>query len=274
MFPFVRYAIGICQMAFVNRIDIFPMKSCDGISLPDAAVLPSGSLRHDRQFALVDAAGRLINAKRTPAIHRLRFFIDPETREYRVARREGGEEICGQLDEHGRQLSDWLSDFFTLDVSIVENEETGLPDDVNSPGPTVISTATLETVTAWFPGLRIDDVRRRFRANIEVDGVEPFWEDRLFRADKQPQPFQIGSMLFGGINPCQRCVVPTRDPHNGDIVPPAFALQFTQRREQTLPDWSPREQFNHYYRLSTNTRLLDPRGGIIRVGDAVELIAS
>ena len=259
--------------AHVASITIFPMKSCDGLALESASVMASGALFHDRQFALVDSNGRFINAKRTPLIHQLRLHVNPVSREFDVGRRDKGVVLHGRIDVDGPQLTGWLSDFFSLEVSIIENDKTGFPDDLGAVGPTVVSTATLNKVAGWFDGLTVDEVRQRFRANIEVDGVEPFWEDRLFRSDRQPQPFRVSDVHFGGINPCQRCVVPTRNSQKGDVTPAGFSQQFSIRREETLPDWAPREHFNHYYRLSTNTRLLERGNGIIRVGDRVELEA-
>ena len=257
----------------VQRITIFPIKSCDGVEHVSSVVLPSGALAHDRQFALVDSEGRFINAKRTPLIHRLQLQIDPVLRQFQVARRDGTDRLVGQLDQEGASLSDWLSQFFSLEVSIVENGMTGFPDDLDAGGPTIVSTATLETVAGWFEGLNVDEVRRRFRANIEIGGVEPFWEDRLFREDHSPQSFQIGDVVFGGINPCQRCVVPTRDSLHGDLIPAAFSKHFAMKREESLPDWAPRKHFNHFYRLSTNTILLNRGTGIIRQNDQVVLIS-
>src|SRR5581483_2540325 len=102
---------------------------------------------------------------------------------------------------------------------LVENLVNGFPDDLNAPGPTVISTATLRTVASWFPGLTVDDMRLRFRANLEIDGVEPFWEDRLYGEQGESVTIRIGRVTIEGVNPCQRCVVPTRDPSTGHIVP-------------------------------------------------------
>jgi uncharacterized protein YcbX len=199
---------------------------------------------------------------------------------------------------HAQELSDWLSGFFSLEVSIVENNLTGFPDDLESAGPTVISTGTIQTVAQWFPALTMDEVRRRFRANIEIEGVEPFWEDRLFRADRKPQPFRIGNVELGGTNPCRRCVVPTRDSLTGDVALPDFIRQFAERRAESLPPWAAREHFDnadprspsteynqkiwwdprkvtsHFYRLSTNTRLLDLADGLVRIGDRVELLSA
>lgn len=258
-------------MSFVSRITIYPVKSCDGIDCTAADVLSTGALRFDRRFALIDSSGQFINAKRFPRIHQLQLQVDPVRREFRVSRRGQSDSLSGHLDGAGQQLSDWLSDFFSQEISIVENEEHGFPDDLESPGPTIVSLATLQTVASWFPDLSVDEIRRRFRANIEVDGVDPFWEDRLFRADKQPGPFTIGPVLFAGINPCQRCVVPTRDALSGDVTPSGFAQVFSRMREQTLPTWAARNRFDHFYRLTTNTRRLDQNLAQIHVGDAVEI---
>jgi uncharacterized protein YcbX len=261
-------------MPTVARINIFPVKSCDGVSVASTVVLAGGALQHDRQFALIDGKQEFINAKRTAAIHRLKLDVDPARRTFVVSQRGQQDEFRGHLDEQAAQLSDWLTRYFGIDVSIVENTDTGFPDDLGSPGPTIISTATLQTVADWFPGLSIDEVRRRFRANIEVEGVEPFWEDRLYRADQTPQPFHTGSVLFAGTNPCQRCVVPTRHPETGEIRWTAFAHQFARQRAQNLPPWAARERFDHFYRLSTNTKLLDHGSGVISIGDFVRIEAN
>ena len=46
------------------------------------------------------------------------------------------------------------------------------------PGPTLISTASLEEVARWF-GFDLAEARRRFRANLEIGGCEAFWKDTL-----------------------------------------------------------------------------------------------
>ncbi|WP_010582772.1 MOSC domain-containing protein [Schlesneria paludicola] len=258
-------------MPSIARLTVYPVKSCDGVDHTQVELLPNGGLRHDRQFALVDPAGKFINGKRTPLMHQLALSVDPLARDYRVGRRGEPQSLAGNLDRDGKPLSDWLSDFFSLEVSIVENDETGFPDDLDASGPTIVSTATLKTVADWFPGMTVEEVRGRFRANIEIDGVEPFWEDHLFGADSQPKPFRIGSALLGGTNPCQRCVVPTRDPITGTVGPAGFSQQFRKLREQTLPAWAARDRFDHFYRLCTNTRRLDQVPATLHLGDWIEL---
>lgn len=259
-------------MPFVARIDVYPTKSFDPVAKSIVEVLPTGALKHDRQFALVDSAGKFINAKRTALIHLVKFIVDVDRREFQLARRDGTDEWSGHLDVDGQRLSDWFSRYFSLDVSIIENDVNGFPDDLDSPGPTIVSTATLQTVADWFPELTLEEVRRRIRANLEIGDAEPFWEDRLFRSDKIPQLFRIGSVVFGGVNPCRRCVVPSRHPLTGTVAPHEFAKQFDRRRRETLPPWSPKDRFDHFYRLTTNTRLSELNHGTIKVGEKVKIL--
>jgi uncharacterized protein YcbX len=171
------------------------------------------------------------------------------------------------LDRDRGALEEWFSAYFSLPLKLAEDAEWGFPDDTELPGPTVVSTATLQTVSDWFD-LALEETRRRFRANLEVDGVEPFWEDRLYAQAGSGIRFSIGEVRLLGANPCQRCVVPSRDVGSGEPIA-GFAHKFAEHRQQTLPEWAERSRFDHFYRLAVNTRL--QRGGTVRVGDRVEI---
>jgi uncharacterized protein YcbX len=261
-------------MPALNRIAIYPLKSFDPIHVDEALVLPNGALQHDRQFVLVDSAGKYINAKRTPLIHQLESTFDVVNRTLSVRRRSDDQQtFLWDVDAQRSELERWFSAYFTLDVTLQENRDGGFPDDDEAPGPTLLSTPTIQSVAQWFPGISPDQVRLRFRANLEIDAEAPFWEDQLFGSEPETaRPFRVGSVMFAGTNPCQRCVVPTRDPGTGDVWR-EFAKVFADRRSAELPEWASRTRFNHYYRLSVNTRLMSRGSGVIRVGDNVELLA-
>ncbi|RMG34757.1 MAG: MOSC domain-containing protein [Planctomycetota bacterium] len=176
------------------------------------------------------------------------------------------------LSANNAALKQWLSEALHRPVELVENPAAGFPDDENFNGPTVISTETLQAITEWFPDLSLDEVRRRFRANLEVAGAEvPFWEDRLYGPVGAVIPFRIGGVRFGGCNPCRRCVVPTRDSRSGR-ADADFIERFRQMRAATLPPWAERSRFDHHYRLAVNTIVLDAGStGVIAVGDPVVL---
>lgn len=256
-------------MPRLNRILIYPFKSLDAIAVAEARVLPSGALEHDRQFALVDPQGKFINAKRTPRVHLLRPAIDMTSRHITLS--TGGMTRDFKIDAERRPLEEWLSGFFGLPVHLDENVAGGFPDDTLAPGPTVISEATLAEVANWYEGLVLEEVRRRFRANLELEGVEPFWEDRLYSDEGSAVRFQIGDVLLEGTNPCQRCVVPTRSPETGERYA-EFSAIFEKQRYETLPYWATRSRFDHFYRLAVNTRPVAGRSGTIRVGDEVRVV--
>ncbi len=260
----------------LGRIWIYPIKSLPGIEVARSLLLPAGNLQHDREFALVDDDGRFMNAKRTPEIHRIRAQWDLPN--WSVELSEDGS-ATGQhsvatrfhLDHDRATLGDWFSAFFEMPLKLIQQPVGGFPDDTDSPGPTVVSTASLQAVANWFPELNPDEIRHRFRANLELDGGEPFGEDRLVPGQEPTVPFQIGEATLFGTNPCQRCVVPTRSPETGNVVT-GFQKRFAHQREAELPAWSNRARFNHFYRLSVNTAVRHAEPQLIRVGDPVQLV--
>ncbi|NJN48590.1 MAG: MOSC domain-containing protein [Alkalinema sp. RL_2_19] len=239
--------------AQLDRIILFPIKSFDGVEVVSATVLPSGALQHDREFAIIDADQKIVNAKRTSKIQRLRSQFDLADRTIRI-RQPQEQATTFHLDDDRARLANWLSDYFGFPVTLMQNTDTGFPDDLVSPGPTIISTASLETVSQWYPGTTAAEMRRRFRCNLELTGVPAFWEDQLFGDAEQPKPFTIGSVQFHGINPCQRCIVPTRDAQSAAPTE-RFQPIFQQQRAVTLPATVNRDRFNHFYRLAVNTKI-------------------
>jgi uncharacterized protein YcbX len=251
----------------LGRIDIFPIKSLDGISLETARFTVGGILEKDRVFAIYDAEGKVVNGKRTARIHDLRTQFDPEIREVRLWQNNGTAEQF-QLD-NPTPMEKWLGEFLGFAVLLRHESEKGFPDDREAYGPTIVSDASLREVQSWFPGVTLESVRRRFRTNLEVIGEQPFCEDRLFGAPGELKPFQIGEVKFLGHNPCQRCVVPTRDPDNGQGVA-GFQKTFMEQRKKLLPEWSNAQRFNHFYRFAINTSVPPTEAGKqLRVGDEI-----
>ena len=66
-------------MPHLAGISLYPIKSLDPLAVSEAALLASGGLQHDREFALFDEEGKFVNGKRSPLVHGLRSAFDPET---------------------------------------------------------------------------------------------------------------------------------------------------------------------------------------------------
>jgi uncharacterized protein YcbX len=240
-------------MPTLDRITVFPVKSLDGLALDSATVGARGALELDREYALVDADGEYVNGKATAQIHRLQSAFDPATHELTVGRYDDDESHSFRLRDETERAAcgEWLTSFFGEPVTVERDDAGGYPDDEALHGPTVISTGTVRAVADWFD-LPPENVRRRFRANIEIGSTEPFWEDRLFADQGEVVAFSVGECRFHGVNPCQRCVVPTRDPDTGEVIAD-FRERFVEQREATLPEWTPSDRFDHPYRLMLNT---------------------
>lgn len=264
-------------MPRLARINVFPIKSFDGVSRSASGFMPGGGLEFDRRFALFTERNELLNGKKFPAIHRLRSDFSPDFSQVTLTAPDAAAATF-RLAAGDAELERYLSHYFGQPIRVAENSETGFMDDLASPGPTILSVAALETVHEWFPTLDLEEVRRRFRANLEIEDCPAFWEDRLFAEDASPEsqetvPFQIGDVTLLGVNPCARCPVPTRDSRTGEVYE-KFGAQFQHRRRESLPPWAPASAFDHFYRLSVNTRpsLTSPMG-TIRVGDEVEVVS-
>jgi uncharacterized protein len=254
---------------YLGQVVVFPIKSLDGIAVKEARIAKNGSLENDRIYAIVDEAGRFVNGKRTARIHLLRSAYDECLREVCLWQNGESSNERFSLDDSDR-LNDWLSDFFGFPVKLIYDPKAGFPDDRTAYGPTIISEASLREVSSWFPELTFENAQRRFRTNLQVGEVPPFWEDCLFGAPGKLMSFQVGEVQFLGHNPCQRCVVPSRDPDNGDSTA-KFQKLFMEYRKQTLPKWADVRQFNHYYRLAVNTSIpLSEVGKRVSVGDRIQ----
>lgn len=256
-------------MPHLARIRLHPIKSLDAVEVAEARVLASGALEHDRRFALFDGQGRVVNGKRTALIQTIRARYDLAAGTVELASEGAAQSF--HLDGDRAALEQTLSDHLRLRVTVREDTRVGFPDDLESPGPTIVCTASLREVAGWYADISLEQARERFRANLEIDGDEPFWDDQLYSETDAPVRFRIGAVEFFGNNPCARCIVPTRNPISGEKTP-GFAAVFEARRQETLPYWATRSRFDHFYRLAVNTRPMNDRGGVMRVGDELEIL--
>lgn len=247
----------IMPMLAVTVLQIHPIKALDPVRVTETRILSSGALELDRRWALVDRHGRFVNGKNRVGVHRIRAVYDLGRLEVALDGR------TYSLERQGAEIAVWFSERLNLPVELRENAEMGFPDDTASPGPTLVSEASLALATGWF-NFPIEQTRLRFRTNIEFDGVEALWEDRLYGSS-----FRVGSVQIHAINPCQRCVVPSRDPLTG-LQDNGFPKRFSELRRAHLPTWADAAFFDHHYRLGVNTRVFPSESGkMIHVGETL-----
>jgi uncharacterized protein YcbX len=263
--------------AWLANIRLHPIKGLDPVTVPEARIGPNGGLELDRVWALFSVDGQWVNGKRTAAIHHIRADYDPLVSMVTLSVSGGAKKskACKTapfaFPADYERASAWFSEYFDQTV-IVRHIPEGVPDDGLAPGPTIVSTASLQAVSDLFPGVEVHEARERFRTTLEIDGVPPFWEDQLFSGEENyPVRFRIGEVAFEGSNPCARCPVPPRNPRTGEELI-GFQKKFSEMRRTSLPATSPASRFDHFYRMATNTRVPSTeQGKVICVGDALVL---
>ncbi|HEY6386299.1 MAG TPA: MOSC N-terminal beta barrel domain-containing protein [Candidatus Acidoferrum sp.] len=269
------------KTARLANIRLHPIKALDPVSVNEARIGPNGGLELDRVWALYSADGRWVNGKRTAAIHPIRAAYAPNISSVTLTvpgdrRNIPAMTFAFPADTEG--AAEWFSMYFEQAIQVRYTRE-GFPDDGLAPGPTIVSTASLEAVCEWFPGMTLNEARRRFRATLEIDAagsagtaetLPPFWEDQLFaESESSVVRFKIGDVAFEGSNPCARCPVPARESQTG-ITNDGFQKRFTDLRRAKLPPWAPAERFDHFYRLATNTRVPNTEcGKLLSLGDSL-----
>ncbi|MBZ5701491.1 MAG: MOSC N-terminal beta barrel domain-containing protein [Acidobacteriia bacterium] len=270
--------------AQLGKIRLHPIKSLDPVEVREARIGPNGGLEFDRAWALHTADGRWLNGKRTPLIHHIRAEFAPDIAAVTLsshAPHRALPPVTLAFPGDTESAAAWFRAYFAEPVAVRYAPE-GFPDDDLAPGPTIVSTASLEAVCQWFPGLTLESARQRFRATLEITGdrsglvqekLPAFWEDRLFGPDKLTVVrFRIGGVLFEGSNPCARCAVPPRDPRTAAPIE-GFQKRFAELRQAQLPAWSPASRFDHFYRFAVNTRVPPSEAGkLLRTGDPLQLL--
>ncbi len=247
----------------VSKILIFPIKSLDPLEVKETKINEYGGLEYDRFIAFFDEDGRILTRKKEKKLYGIRSVYDMENFSVKLEC-EGISEIIS-LDDLGK-LSLFMSEILGYRVKA---ERGFFPDSTDTPGPTLISTATLEEVASWY-GFSLEETRLRFRTNIEISAPEPFWEDRL--CSKEGINFKIGDVSIKGVNISRRCNVPPSDPFTGEKTKD-FEKIFTEKRKEKLKPFSKEECFKGFYRLTLNT-IISPseKDKEIKVGDSLRLM--
>lgn len=256
--------------SIVSKIRIYPVKSLDPVELNEVSI-SERSLLHDREFAIFDENRKFVNGKRTPEINKLRASFDLEN--YRIEIRiEGSNEInVFNLTKEKPLINKFLSDYFGYEVFIKQSANGDFLDIPVYSGLTILSTSSLDSLSDFFSEISIEQLRRRFRANIEISGVESLWEDNLFDKPGNVVEYKIGDVKLFGVSPRARCIVPTRDPDTG-ITYPYFTKEFVEFRKNSLPENSLLHEYEHFYFLSVDTYIPETENGkLIKVGDKLEI---
>ena len=196
------------------------------LTLRDEAVFEQAGIEGDRAFYLVDADGRLTNAKRAAGL--LRATAETENGRLRMKLPDGsvvdGEVELGEQVEtdfygrpvHGRVVNgpwaDVLSALAGLPLTLVRADEPGAGLDRGAgAAASLVSTAALDALAeAAGVDRRVDG--RRFRMNVGIDGIAAHEEDGWLG-----QRVAVGEAVLVPRGNVGRCRVTKLGPETGAV---------------------------------------------------------
>lgn len=269
----------------LHSVHIHPVKSLAGCAPGEAAVEPWG-LAGDRRWTLIDSSSKVVTQRQQPRLALAcaeplpdgGILLTAPGREpltVAVPQPVGtiAAEIFGDKVEAvpvGGPVDAWFSHYLGAEVRLVHLDDpaTRRPIDPEYalPGETVhfgdaypLLVTTLASLDALNSLIAQDDhadegplPMSRFRPNAVVDGTAPWAEDEWKR-------IAIGEVTFRVAKPCGRCVITTTDQRTAE------------RGKEPLRTLARHRRFGD--RLVFGQSLVPERTGIIRVGDAVTVVA-
>ncbi len=253
-------------MISVTALSTSPIKGTRLHRVEEVELGPTGA-RGDRRFFVIDARGRMINAKRLGALQ----AVVAALRDGRLSLTFPDGSVLEAVPEGGRHLT---ARFYsrTLDGRIVEgpfadalSEHLGERVELVEPAiaavdrgeagaASLISRASLAALADAAGEPDVDS--RRFRMLIEVDGIGAHGEDRWVGRE-----LRIGeaSIRFNGH--VGRCLITSRDPETGTVDLPTLDVLSSYRGAVDTTEPLP---FGIYGQVL--------EGGVVRVGDLVSTV--
>lgn len=223
------------ERARIAALYYYPVKSCRGLALEEAALTAAG-LEHDRRWMLIDAAGRFQTQRELPRLALLRPALSADTllldapgmptchvplaQQGAPRRVRIWQDQCAALDE-GDAAAACISRFLGAAVRLVRFDAaerrlsssrwTGRHAAENrfSDGfpLLVLSTASLQDLNTR---LQLKLPVERFRPNLLLEGLDPYDEDRI--AELRAEGIRLRM-----VKPCARCKITTTNQDSGEV---------------------------------------------------------
>lgn len=256
----------------LSEINIYPIKSARGISVPSAKLDDRG-LEFDRRWMVVDENGHFLTQRILPKMAIIGVslqsdhlsvgargmqnltipLVSPSTKAVRV---QIWSDSLDALDV-GEEAASWFTEVLGLSCRLVQMPGQG----VRSVNPKYAPPDTPVSFADAFPVLLISTASladlnarlaepvpmNRFRPNIVIDGSGAYEEDSW-------KCVRVGSVLFSVVKPCSRCTVPTVNQDTGESGKEPL---------RTLSTYRVRDS-NVYF----GQNLIHENRGILNVGDA------
>ncbi|KAF3450069.1 hypothetical protein FNV43_RR06148 [Rhamnella rubrinervis] len=290
-------------VAEVSSIIIYPIKSCRGISVPQAPLTPTG-FRWDRQWLVINNKGRAYTQRVEPKLALVEVELpkdaflegwEPTKSSFLELKAPGMDvlkvslttpqgvangvsvwEWSGSALDEGDEASTWFSNFLGKPSRLVRfnaASETRPVDPEYATGHKImfsdmypymlVSQGSMDELNK----LLKDPISvNRFRPNIVVDGCKPFSED-IWTA------IRMNEYTFQGVKLCSRCKVPTINQENG-IAGSEPNETLKKIRSDLVLRPTKKQQGKIYFgqNMVWKDCLAEGKGKILKIGDPVYVL--
>ncbi|PSF34265.1 hypothetical protein C7H19_19235 [Aphanothece hegewaldii CCALA 016] len=271
----------------VSELNIYPIKSCRGISKNQAEITQKGFL-WDREFMLVNSAGKFLTQRQYPQLATVKVEIqdsqitlsslDQSLRSVTFSPTLIGEKIKVEIWRdrttailQDDQVSQWFTTLLNTPCYLVRQSpdyirsidenyapSNNLPVSLADGYPFLITnTASLTELNRRLKETYNNEAQtvsmNRFRPNIVIETEVPFIETKW-------KIIRIGEIQFSLVKPCTRCIITTTDQITGYRNP-------LQEPLKTLGTFRKLAQG-----IMFGENMIPLNLGIIRVGDSIEII--
>ena len=277
-------------MPILTELNLYPIKSCAGISLREATLTSAGLMSeniYDREWMVVDEKGEFLTQRTHPKLALVTPRIKADTLELRAPGMLRLEIPLGLPDpEEAKTLQVYVWEDTVQAYDCDETTAAWFSNALGTPcrlvrfhadarrlasskwtgeveAPTlfadafpmlIISEASLADLNGKLKAQGRDALpMNRFRPNIVIGGIEAFEEDYA-------ESFRIGDATLRPVKPCSRCNMPSVDQATGVPGPDPLDIMQSYRANPKL---------DGALTFGMNAILLEGEGQVLRVGQDV-----
>lgn len=270
--------------ARVTGLWIYPVKSCRGLSLQEMSIGPTGPV-NDRRWMIVDEKNHFLSLRSVSKLAEIKTALQgPFLHLYAGTNKilidttkpcETIEDVTVWKDTfkagvETHDINEALSDFLEMSVKLVRYQNDSFRD-LGKVGTAVVQQTMFADahpiLLANENSLRDlnqklqaqgkqPSVIERFRANIVIDGLEAFAEDKIVEV-------QIGGAVFTNPKLCARCPIVTQDIETGKVV-----------SKETLKILSEYRKIGPKNGVMFGLNLTPSKLGTIKLNDPVQVLQS
>ena len=278
-------------MPIITELNLYPVKSCAGISLREAMLTPAGLMTqniYDREWMVVDAQGAFMTQRDHPKMALIVPRLKAEVLELRapgMLRLEVPLDLPHPDDTPTVQVkvwndtvpaydcddttATWFSKFLGVPCRLVRfhadakrHASTTWTGGIEAPTlfsdgypVLVISEASLHDLNDKLKAQGREALpMNRFRPSLVVSGIEAFEEDYT-------KSFGIGSAKLKPVKPCPRCPMPSIDQATGEFGPDPLDILRTYRVN---------DKVDGGITFGMNAILVESEGETVRVGQEID----